>query len=105
MISLDTTRETTARGQGRERRTNTENCRMSESTKPKTRRKKKRPTSPARSHASRQNGCQGRGPPSDRGKSPSRWNRLEHGAYAESAILPGEDAALLEARLEQWPRD
>ncbi|MBY0374465.1 MAG: hypothetical protein K2Q23_10755 [Bryobacteraceae bacterium] len=55
---------------------------------------------PAQQQASRRNGALSRGPVTPAGKAAVRFNALKHGAKALSLVLPGEDPAEFEARLD-----
>ncbi len=58
------------------------------------------PTSQKRIDANRQNAKKSTGPRTPEGKSRSRFNRLQHGLAATVAVLPGEDAAVFQARVD-----
>jgi hypothetical protein len=67
-------------------------------------------SSEAKKSASRINGARSRGPVTELGKNTSRMNATKDGAYAQSLILPGEDAQKFQARLghlieDLQPRD
>ena len=62
-------------------------------------------TSTARAEASRQNGRKSIGPKSDEGKIRVRLNAIKHGLSAKTFVLPGEDAAKLDARVAAWKQD
>jgi hypothetical protein len=55
--------------------------------------------SAAKLEANRRNAQKSTGPRSEEGKARSRYNALAHGMTAESAVLPGEDAAAFVDRL------
>ena len=59
---------------------------------------------PAQIAANRANAQHSTGPRSVEGKSVSRFNGLKSGLYAKSLVLPGEDAAELEALAESCRR-
>jgi hypothetical protein len=59
-----------------------------------------RATSQKRIDANRRNAQKSTGPRTPEGKSRSRFNRLKHGLTATIAVIPGEDRAAYEARLE-----
>jgi hypothetical protein len=52
---------------------------------------------PAQIHANRLNAQKSTGPRSAEGKAAVRFNALTHGADAQSPVIPGEDAAALDA--------
>ena len=56
--------------------------------------------SQARLAANRANSTRARGPTSERGKSISRRNSLKHGLTGEGIVLPEEDQAEVESRIE-----
>ncbi len=58
------------------------------------------PTSQKRIDANRQNAKKSTGPRTPEGKSRSRFNRLRHGLAATVPVLPGEDAAAFQARVD-----
>src|SRR5262249_21829145 len=53
----------------------------------------------------RRNGRKSRGPKTTEGKARSRMNAVKHGLDAETLILPGEDGAAFQARLDAWRAD
>jgi hypothetical protein len=55
--------------------------------------------------ANRQNARKSTGPRTDEGKARSSRNALKHGLTAESVVLPNEDPAEYDARLQQWLDD
>lgn len=57
-------------------------------------------TSPAQLKANRANARRSTGPRTAEGKARSRMNALRHGLYADSDILPGEDASRFDALLD-----
>src|SRR5271166_3311573 len=59
-----------------------------------------RPTSQKRIDANRQNAKKSTGPRTPEGKSRSRFNRLQHGLAATVRVLPGEDPAAFQARVD-----
>jgi len=59
-----------------------------------------RPTSQKRIDANRRNACKSTGPRTPEGKSRSRFNRLQHGLAATVPVLPGEDPAAFQARVD-----
>ncbi|MFO0954049.1 MAG: hypothetical protein U0835_23420 [Isosphaeraceae bacterium] len=61
-------------------------------------------TSQARIDANRRNARKSTGPRTAAGKEAARFNALKHGARAETAVLPHEDAGAYEKRLEAWTR-
>ena len=62
-------------------------------------------TSAARAEASRHNGRKSMGPKTSEGKCRVRLNALKHGMTAKTVVLPGEDAARLDARIAAWKED
>ena len=62
-------------------------------------------TSAARAEASRINGRKSMGPRSFEGKCRVRLNAIKHGMTATTVVLPGEDAARLDARVAAWKQD
>ncbi len=58
------------------------------------------PTSQKRIDANRRNAQKSSGPRTAEGKSRSRFNRLEHGLAAPVPVLPGEDPAAFQARVD-----
>ncbi len=61
-----------------------------------------RPISAARLAANRANAQKSTGPRTEAGKAISRLNGLTHGCAAATAVLPGENAEELQARVETW---
>ncbi len=61
-----------------------------------------RPISAARLAANRANAQKSTGPRTEAGKAISRLNGLTHGFAAATAVLPGENAEELQARVETW---
>ena len=59
------------------------------------------PTSSRRAEANRRNCMKSTGP-SEAGKPHSKYNALKHGLRAKTVVLPGEDPAEFDARLEDW---
>src|SRR3954471_5321790 len=55
-----------------------------------------------RSRINRQNAQNSTGPRTQRGKETARLNALKHGLRIEALALPGEDAALLRQRYDEW---
>ena len=55
--------------------------------------------------ANRRNAGRSTGPKTADGKGRVRLNALKHGLTAATVVLPGEDAAALEARVEAWKDD
>jgi hypothetical protein len=62
-------------------------------------------TTTKRAEASRRNGARSRGPRTPKGKDRSRFNALKHGMTAQTLVLPGEDPAAFQARLDAWTVD
>ncbi len=63
-----------------------------------------------RTEASRTSAARSLGPKTAEGKDRSRFNALKHGMRARTIVLPGEDPAAFQARLDAWkarlqPRD
>jgi len=58
------------------------------------------PTSQRRIDANRRNAQKSSGPRTPEGKSRSRFNRLQHGLAATVRVLPGEDPAAFQARVD-----
>jgi len=61
-------------------------------------------SSPAQIDANRQNSQKSTGPRSPEGKAATRFNALKTGIHAQSQVIPGEDAAELEALTEDYRR-
>jgi len=57
--------------------------------------------------ANRENAKKSCGPKTDAGKQKARFNALKHGMRAQSIdlVLPHEDPALLDAKIQQWTHD
>jgi hypothetical protein len=55
--------------------------------------------------ANRRNASRSTGPKTAEGKGRMRLNALKHGLTADTVVLPGEDAAVLEARVDAWKDD
>ena len=55
--------------------------------------------------ANRRNSARSTGPRTEAGRNRSRLNALKHGFRAEKAILPDEDPAALQERLDHWTAD
>ena len=66
--------------------------------------KNRKPPSARRIAANRKNARSSRGPVTKEGKERSRLNACKHNHRAELPILPGEDGAELDHRLEVWPQ-
>ena len=62
-------------------------------------------TSSRRAEANRQNAQKSTGPKTAEGKARSRFNAVKHGMRAATPVLPGEDAAAFDARLERWTKE
>jgi hypothetical protein len=60
------------------------------------------PISPAKLAANRQNAKFGTGPKSPQARAKVRFNALKHGLTATTVVLPGEDPALFEAKLDGY---
>jgi len=60
---------------------------------------------PAQNAANLLNAQKSTGPRSDAGKAASRFNAFQHGMDARSAVIPGEDAAGLEALARDYRRE
>src|SRR5512146_3036313 len=58
--------------------------------------------SPAQIAANRANALKSTGPRTGEGKAVSRMNALRHGIDAQSAVIPGEDPAELEALADRY---
>jgi len=61
-------------------------------------------SSPAQIDANRRNSQKSTGPRSPEGKAAIRFNALKTGIHAQSQVIPGEDAAELEALTEDYRR-
>jgi hypothetical protein len=61
--------------------------------------------SPQKLEANRKNSTRSTGPTSVFGKLRSSLNALKHGATAQTPVLPGEDPALFEARVDAYKAD
>ena len=55
--------------------------------------------------ANRRNSRKSSGPKTAKGKARVRLNAIKHGLTAATVVLPGEDPAVLEARVEAWKDD
>lgn len=55
--------------------------------------------------ANRANARRSTGPTSTEGKDCARFNALKHGLTARTVVLPGEDPAVLDARVADWKAD
>jgi hypothetical protein len=62
-------------------------------------------TTPDRAEINRRNAQRSTGPRTPEGKNRSKFNALKHGLTAQTLVLPGEDAAALQARLDAWTTD
>jgi hypothetical protein len=62
-------------------------------------------TSQRKKEANRRNAQKSTGPRTDVGKSKVRFNALTHGLTAETVVLPHEDAAAYQDRLESWTHE
>ncbi|MHB1557555.1 MAG: hypothetical protein ACYC61_08750 [Isosphaeraceae bacterium] len=62
----------------------------------------RKPTSAARVEANRRNARKSTGPRTQAGKDRSRFNAVNHGLRSKLLILPGEDPAALDARMQSW---
>src|SRR5262249_2906947 len=58
-----------------------------------------------RAEINRRNAQKSTGPRTAQGKSRSKFNAVKHGMTAETLVLPGEDANVLNFRLESWIND
>jgi hypothetical protein len=58
-----------------------------------------------RAEISRRNGARSRGPRTPEGKDRSKFNALKHGMTAKTLVLPGEDPARLQLRIDTWTGD
>jgi hypothetical protein len=61
--------------------------------------------SPQKLAANRRNAQKSTGPRSAEGKSRARFNALKHGATAQIPVLPGEDPAAFQARVDAYKAD
>jgi hypothetical protein len=61
--------------------------------------------SAAQIEANRRNSQNSTGPRTQEGRNKSRFNAVKHGFRADKAILPGEDPAVLQERLDHWTAD
>lgn len=59
-------------------------------------------TSSRRAEANRRNSLKSTGPRSTAGKERAKFNALTHGLRAKTLVLPGEDPAAYEQRLDEW---
>ena len=62
-------------------------------------------TAPDRAEISRRNGAKSKGPKTPEGKERSKFNALKHGMSAKTLVLPGEDAEVLQIRINTWTDD
>ena len=62
-------------------------------------------TSSRRAEANRKNAQKSTGPKTAEGKARSRFNAVKHGMRAATPVLPGEDKAAFDDRLERWTRN
>ena len=62
-------------------------------------------TSSRRAEANRRNAQKSTGPRTAEGKARSRFNAVKHGMRAATPVLPGEDKAAFDDRLERWTRN
>ena len=58
-----------------------------------------------RAAINRRNAQKSTGPRTPEGKSRSRFNAVKHGMTAKTLVLPGEDADVLQQRIEAWTTD
>ena len=58
-----------------------------------------------RAEISRRNGAKSKGPKTPEGKDRSKFNALKHGMRARTIMLPGEDAEVLQIRINTWTDD
>ena len=58
-----------------------------------------------RAAINRRNAQKSTGPRTSEGKSRSRFNAVKHGMSAKTLVLPGEDADVLQQRIEAWTSD
>jgi hypothetical protein len=61
--------------------------------------------SEAQIEANRRNAKKSTGPRSQSGRDKARFNAVKHGFRAEKAVMPGEDPAALQERLDDWSAD
>jgi hypothetical protein len=59
----------------------------------------------AQINANRRNSWKSTGPRTEEGRNRSRFNAVKHGFRAEKAILPNEDPAEMQQRLNDWRAD
>jgi hypothetical protein len=62
-------------------------------------------STPDRAEISRRNGQKSMGPRTVEGKNRSRLNALKHGVTAALPVMPGEDGAALQGRIDAWIDD
>jgi hypothetical protein len=62
-------------------------------------------TTTDRAAINRRNAQKSTGPRTPEGKSRSRFNAVKHGMTAKTLVLPGEDADVLQQRIEAWTAD
>jgi hypothetical protein len=62
-------------------------------------------TAADRAAISRRNGQKSKGPKTPEGKNRSKFNALKHGLDAKTPVLPGEDAAAYQRRIDAWTAD
>ena len=62
-------------------------------------------TTQRKMEANRRNAQKSTGPRTEEGKAKVKFNALKHGMTAETVVLPHEDAAAYEQRLETWTRE
>ena len=58
-----------------------------------------------RAEINRRNAQKSTGPRTAEGKNRSRFNAVKHGVTARTLVLPGEDADLLQMRIDAWTED
>ena len=58
-----------------------------------------------RAAINRRNAQKSTGPRTPEGKGRSRFNAVKHGMTAKTLVLPGEDADVLQQRIEAWTTD
>jgi hypothetical protein len=58
-----------------------------------------------RAEINRRNARKSTGPRTPEGKDRSRFNALKHGMTAKTLVLPGEDAGVLQQRIDAWTAD